>query len=73
MKVYRTQHTIITPDQFVGFDTNTNTRVDPWAPYNPALYMSYYQGEFDPAGNLKDPQAPCCTGWSRSSRTTPRR
>jgi hypothetical protein len=58
VKIYRTQHTIITPDQFVGFDSTTNSRVAPWGPYNPALYMPYYQGEFGPAGNLKDPQAP---------------
>jgi hypothetical protein len=56
VKIYRTQHTIITPDQFVGFDSMTNKRVDPWGPYNAALYMPYYQGEFDPKGNLKDPQ-----------------
>jgi hypothetical protein len=56
VKIYRTQHTIITPDQFVGFDSTTNRRLDPWGPYNGSLYMPYYQGEFDPAGNLKDPQ-----------------
>jgi hypothetical protein len=56
VKIYRTQHTIITPDQFVGFDTITNTRVDSWRPYNASLYMPYFQGEFDPAGNLKDSQ-----------------
>jgi len=47
IKIYRTEHTIVTPDQFVGFDSVTNTRVTPWSPYNPALYMPYYQGEFD--------------------------
>ena len=56
VKIYRTQHTIITPDQFVGFDSMTNTRVNPWGPYNGALYMPYFQGEFDPNGNLKDPE-----------------
>lgn len=56
VKIYRSQHTIITPDQFVGYDSNTNKREDSWGPYNPALYMPYFQGEFDRAGKLKDPQ-----------------
>lgn len=56
VKIYRVQHNIITLDQFVGYDSTTNTRVDSWGPYNPALYMPYFQGEFGPAGNLKDSQ-----------------
>ena len=56
VKIYRTLHTIVTPDQFVGFNQATNAREPAWGPYNPALYMPYYQGEFDPNGNLKDPE-----------------
>jgi hypothetical protein len=58
VKLYRTQHAIVTPDQFVGFDTITNSRVDPWGPYNGSLYMPYFQGEFAADGTLKDSQAP---------------
>src|SRR5947209_7385272 len=58
IKVYRATHTIITLDQFVGFDAQTNTRVRPRSPYNPILYMAYFQGDFDTQGNLKDPTDP---------------
>src|SRR5207248_1940920 len=54
VKIYRTQHTIITPDQFAGFDQLTNARVPAWGPYNASLYMPYFQGEFKPDGTLKD-------------------
>jgi len=58
VKVYRTEHTIVTPEQFVGFDSVSNSRVAPWRPYNGSTYMPYYQGDFGPAGNLKDSQDP---------------
>jgi hypothetical protein len=58
VKVYRTEHTIVTPEQFVGFDSMSNSRVPAWRPYNAALYMPYYQGDFDAAGNLKNSQDP---------------
>lgn len=57
VKVYRAQHVIISPDQFVGFDMATNARVSAWGPYNASLYMPYFQGEFATDGTLKDPEA----------------
>jgi hypothetical protein len=58
IKVYRATHTIITLDQFVGMDLAANKRATPRSPYNPMFYMCYFQGEFDTAGNLKDPTDP---------------
>lgn len=58
VKIYRTLHVITTLDQFVGFDSNLNGPTAPRSPYSPMLYLPYYQGEFDPAGRLKDPESP---------------
>jgi hypothetical protein len=58
VKIYRTTHTIITLPQFHGFDANLNQKVAGMSPYNPMLYMPYYQGEFDKDGNHLDPTAP---------------
>jgi hypothetical protein len=58
VKVYRTQHAIVTPDQFIGFDQVTNKRWPAWSPYNASLYMPYFQGDFTADGTLKDSEAP---------------
>ncbi len=48
VKVYRVIHTIPPARDFAnGID-----------PLDETLYLPYYQGEFDPDGNLKDPQDP---------------
>ena len=57
VKIYRVQHAIVNPEQFVGYDSLTNSRMPPWGPYNASLYMPYFQGEFAPDGTLKNSQA----------------
>jgi hypothetical protein len=48
VKVYRVQHNLITPAEMAaGKD-----------PYLPTRYLPYFQGEFDPEGNLLDPKDP---------------
>lgn len=48
VKIYRVVHAMIQPGAFV-------TGVEPT---DPVLYLPYYQGEYDRAGNLKDPADP---------------
>ena len=58
VKIYRTLHLITTPAQYHGYDMATGARVTPKDPYNGALYMPYFQGEFDRDGRLIDPLDP---------------
>ena len=58
VKVYRVQHAIVNPEQFVGYDQVTNKRWTAWSPYNASLYMPYFQGDFKRDGTLKDSEAP---------------
>jgi hypothetical protein len=48
VKVYRVVHGMISPGQLARG----------MSPLDPTLYLPYYQGEFDPQGNLKDPNDP---------------
>ncbi len=48
IKIYRVIHVMLGPGQFATGED----------PADPALYLPYYQGEFDTAGNLKDPADP---------------
>jgi hypothetical protein len=58
VRIYRTLHMITTPAQFRGFDAASGRDVPPIGPYNPSLYLQYFQGEFNAQGELVDPTAP---------------
>ena len=49
---------ITTLPQFRGFDPSYGERVVGMSPYNPTLYLPYFQGEFDGHGRLVDPTDP---------------
>jgi hypothetical protein len=74
LKMYRVEHRVITPDQFLEYENpaalaaklpernpnlaGTPQRLGGFTPFHPTLYSPYYMGEFDPAGKLTDPQDP---------------
>jgi hypothetical protein len=59
VKIYRTLHYIIDLDQFHGQDLGTGRPpIPPMSPYDPSLYLPYFQGEFKPDGTLVDPTDP---------------
>jgi hypothetical protein len=58
VKVYRALHLITTLQQFRGYDPMSGGRVPGKDPYNAALYLPYFQGEYDRAGKLLDPADP---------------
>ena len=58
IRIYRTLHNICPIEQFIGYDSGLDRPRPPKSPYDPGLYMPYFQGEFDTNGALKDPQAP---------------
>lgn len=74
VKMFRVEHRVITPDQFLEYqnsaveatrrgDRNPNLNVAARteggnSPFHPSLYFPYYLGEFDRAGELTNPQDP---------------
>jgi hypothetical protein len=58
IKIYRTLHMITTLPQFRGYQAGSAQPVNPTSPYNPALYLPYFQGEFTPDGKLVDSTEP---------------
>jgi hypothetical protein len=48
MKIYRVQHAIVSPAELA----------EGRSPIDPRQYRAFYQGEYDPEGNLKDPDSP---------------
>lgn len=73
VKMFRVEHRVVTPGQFLQYDDPTATefkRLNPTAfpdtvrklgrvsPYHPVLYSPFYLGEFDTAGRLVNPDDP---------------
>jgi hypothetical protein len=48
MKIYRAQHAILSPAEFA----------EGRSPLDPRQYRAFFQGEYDPEGNLVDPNEP---------------
>lgn len=58
IRVYRTLHMIATLAEFRGYDVLGRRDVTPKSPYNPGLYLPYFQGKFARDGRLIDPTDP---------------
>jgi hypothetical protein len=58
VKIYRVLHLITTLPQYRGYDSISGTRIPAVDPYNPSLFLPFYQGEYDPQGKLMDPTDP---------------
>lgn len=59
IKIYRTLHMITDLNQFHGYDPGDGRPgVPPMSPYNPQLYLPYFQGEFTAKGELVDSTEP---------------
>jgi len=54
IKIYRVVHTTISLNLFRGFDPSTGEALPGTSPYDPSLYLPFFQGEYDPNGRLKD-------------------
>ncbi|MSR53527.1 MAG: hypothetical protein EXS09_09605 [Gemmataceae bacterium] len=57
VKIYRVIHSSIKLNLFRGFDPSTGEKVEGFSPYDPSLYLPFFQGEFDANGRLVDPTA----------------
>jgi hypothetical protein len=58
IRVYRTLHLIPTLAEFRGYDMIGRQDATPKSPYNPSLYMPYFQGKFARDGRLIDSTDP---------------
>ncbi len=58
IRVYRTQHSIISLADFRGYDTINHRDAPPKSPYNAGLYLPFFQGKFTRDGRLIDPTDP---------------
>lgn len=54
IKIYRVVHTTISLQLFRGFDPSTGETIPGTSPYDPTLYLPFFQGEYDSNGRLKD-------------------
>lgn len=57
VKIYRVLHLITTLVQYRGYEGMGKKNL-PMDPYNPTLFLPFFQGEFDPQGRLLDPTDP---------------
>lgn len=57
IKIYRTQHSILPLNYFRG-NPDRDPEIPGMSPYDPSLYLPYFQGEFTPDGKLVDSMDP---------------
>jgi hypothetical protein len=67
VKMFRVEHRVLQPNQFLGYDNPLDVQYQPGqaarkmgqlSPYHPSTYQPYYVGEFTPDGELTNPNDP---------------
>jgi hypothetical protein len=58
VRIYCVTHDIASLAQLHGVEAGTARQKEPMSPYNPSLYLPYYQGRFARDGRLVDPTDP---------------
>jgi hypothetical protein len=67
VKMFRVEHRVLSPNQFLGYDNPLDVQYHPGqpprkmgllSPYHPSTYHPYYVGEYDPDGELTNPNDP---------------